>query len=76
MQPKLNALPPGPDRGITRETIEADLAQRLNVDPTRATQVLTAVGATVAQSVSAGQLEDAHSQLPEDLRGVFSGAAA
>jgi CBS domain-containing protein/uncharacterized protein (DUF2267 family) len=75
MQPLLYALPPGPDRGVTRQTIEADLIQRLNVDATRATQILTAVGATVAQSVSAGQLKDTHSQLPEELRGVFSDSA-
>jgi len=75
MQPELFALPPGPDRGITRETIEADLSQRLNVDATRAMQLLTAVGATVAQSVSAGQLKDTHSQLPEELRAVFSHSA-
>jgi uncharacterized protein (DUF2267 family) len=72
IQPKLYALPPGPDKGITRESIEADLVQRLNVDSTRATQLLTAVGATVAQSVSPGQVKDIQSQLPGELRGFFA----
>jgi CBS domain-containing protein/uncharacterized protein (DUF2267 family) len=76
IQPALYALPPGPDRQITRETIEAELVQRLNVDPARATQLLAAVGATVAQSVSAGQVKDTHSQLPEELRAVFSESSA
>ena len=76
MQPALYALPPGPDRRITKEIIEAELTQRLDVDPTRATQLLAAVGATVAQSVSAGQVKDTHSQLPEELRAVFSESPA
>lgn len=76
MQPALHALPPGPDRQIIREIIEAELVQRLNVDPTRARKILTVVGATVAQSVSAGQMKDTHSQLPEELREVFSDSAA
>ena len=74
MQPKLYALPPGPDKGITRASIEADLIQRLNMDSTRATQLLTAVGATVAQSVSPGQVKDIQSQLPEELRELFADA--
>lgn len=71
MQPTLYALPPGPDKLITRETIEAELVQRLNVDRTRAAQLMRAVGATVAQNVSAGQVKDVQSQLPEELRDVF-----
>jgi uncharacterized protein (DUF2267 family) len=72
MQPKLYALPPGPDKGITKASIEADLIQRLNMDSTRATQLLTAVGATVAQSVSPGQVKDIQSQLPGELRELFA----
>src|SRR5688572_24265632 len=44
LQPKLQALPPGPDKLITRETIETELVQRLNVDPARAAQLLAVVG--------------------------------
>jgi len=65
-------LQPGPDKLVSRATIEADLVRRLDVDPTRAAQLLTAVGATIAQSVSAGQMKDVQGQLPADLREVFS----
>ena len=72
MQPALRALPPGPDKSIKRGTIEAELVQRLGVLPGRATQLLAAVGATLAESISAGQMNDVQGQLPEDLRGIFS----
>lgn len=72
MQPALSALPPGPDKRISRQMIEAELVQRVNVHPSRATQLMASVWATLAQSVSAGQMKDVQSQLPEGLRGVFS----
>ncbi|HEY8459322.1 MAG TPA: CBS domain-containing protein [Blastocatellia bacterium] len=72
LQPTLMALPPGPDKLITKSTIEADLAHRLGVDPLRAAQILSAVGRTIAQTVSPGQIKDTQSQLPADLRGIFS----
>jgi CBS domain-containing protein/uncharacterized protein (DUF2267 family) len=72
MQPPLAALPPGPDKRINRQTIEAELVQRLNLEPARAGQLLTAVGTTIAQNVSAGQIKDVQRQLPEELRDVFS----
>jgi CBS domain-containing protein/uncharacterized protein (DUF2267 family) len=72
LQPTLLALPPGPDKLITRSTIEAELVKHLGVDTPRAAQILAAVGGTIAQSVSAGQMKDVQSQLPEDLRGIFS----
>lgn len=71
LQPELRALPPGPDKGITRDTIEADLARQLDVDPAGAAKLLAAVGATVAQAVSPGQMNDVRGQLPEGLRTVF-----
>jgi|SRR6185312_14935020 len=73
LQPTLKSLPPGPDKSITRETIESDLVRRLDIDPVRAAIVLRAVGVTIAQSVSAGEIDDVHRQLPEVLRSTFSG---
>jgi CBS domain-containing protein/uncharacterized protein (DUF2267 family) len=70
---KLKALRAGPDKSITREAIESDLVRRLDIDPVRAAIVLRAVGVSIAQTVSAGQIEDVHSQLPEVLRSTFSG---
>ncbi|MEP7226627.1 MAG: DUF2267 domain-containing protein [Gemmatimonadales bacterium] len=76
LQPRLEAQPPGPDKLIDRETIEAALVQRLNLDPPRAAQLLDAVGAVIAQSISSGQMEDVQGQLPEALRGVFTAPAS
>jgi len=73
LQPTLHAAPPGPDKTVTRDIIERELARRLDVEPTRAAHVVDAVGAALAQSVSAGEIEDVHSQLPEVLRSTFSG---
>jgi len=73
LQARLRTLPPGPDKSITRETMESELVRRLDIDPVRAAIALRAVGVTIAQSVSAGQLGDVHSQLPEVLRSTFSG---
>lgn len=48
-----------------------ELATRLAVELDRAGQLLNAVGATIAESVSAGQMEDVRGQLPSELRGAF-----
>jgi uncharacterized protein (DUF2267 family) len=72
LQPTLHALPPGPDKLVTRETIEGELMRRLNVEPSRAAELLAAVGTTVARNVSAGQVRNVQGQLPETLRGIFS----
>lgn len=71
LQAKLKHVPPGPDKRITRETIEAELVERLRVDPPRARELLTAVANTIAESVSAGELEDVLRQLPRELRAIF-----
>jgi uncharacterized protein (DUF2267 family) len=62
LQPRLRAQPPGPDKLITRETIEAELAQRLQVSPPLAAQLLEIVGTTITESVSTGQMEDVQRQ--------------
>ncbi len=72
VQPTLHAVPPGPDKLVTRATIERELVRRLDVEPSRAAEILAAVGGTVAQSISAGQAKDVQGQLPEGLRDVFS----
>jgi uncharacterized protein (DUF2267 family)/predicted transcriptional regulator len=72
LQPTLRALPPGPDKTITRQTIETELSERLDTDQSHTWQILVVVGDIVAQSVSTGQIDDVHGQLPIGLRGVFS----
>lgn len=71
LQPALYGLPLGPDKLITRETIEQELVQQLGVEPSRAAKILAAAGALIAQSVSSGQMEDVRGQLPDSLREVF-----
>jgi uncharacterized protein (DUF2267 family) len=72
LQPTLQAVPAGPDKLVTRETIEGELVRRLGIEPSRAAELLAAIGTTVARSVSAGQVKNVQAQLPEALRGVFS----
>jgi uncharacterized protein (DUF2267 family) len=71
IQPRLRALPPGPDKSITRAAIESELAGRLGMDRKRAAEVLAAVGANIARCVSPGEVEELRSQLPEDLRAIL-----
>jgi CBS domain-containing protein/uncharacterized protein (DUF2267 family) len=72
LQHPLLGLPPGPDKLITLDTIESQLAQRLDIDPERASGLLTAIGSTIAQVVSPGQIENMQSQLPRPMRDVFA----
>lgn len=72
LQPALRALPPGPDKLITRQSIETELGKRLDVGPQRAAQITAAVGTAIARSISAGQVEDMRGQLPEELRSILS----
>jgi uncharacterized protein (DUF2267 family)/predicted transcriptional regulator len=72
LQPSLYALPLGPDKRITRETIERQLVQQLAVEPSQAAKLHALTGALIAQIVSAGQMEDVRSQLPASLREVFA----
>lgn len=75
LQPELGALRPGPDKDITRSSIEAEIARRLDVDSVRAAVLLDAIGGTVARNVSAGQVEHVRRQLPQELRGAFTASA-
>jgi uncharacterized protein (DUF2267 family) len=72
LQPMLQALPPGPDKFITRETIWDELRHWLGLHEGHIAQILLAVGTVVARTISPGQIKDVQSQLPEDLRVIFS----
>jgi uncharacterized protein (DUF2267 family)/predicted transcriptional regulator len=74
LQPTLRALPAGPDKTITRQTIEAELSERLGTNQSHTWQILVAVGDIVGQTVSPGQIDDVHGQLPDGLRGILSGS--
>lgn len=68
----LRALPPGPDKSITRNSIEAQLAARLDVDHDRAALLLAAVAGVVAKNISPGEVEHMRGQLPEEFRDVLA----
>jgi uncharacterized protein (DUF2267 family)/predicted transcriptional regulator len=74
LQPTLRALPPGPDKSITRQTIEAELSEQFGANQSYPWQILVAGGDIVAQTVAPGQIEDVHGQLPDGLRGILSGS--
>jgi hypothetical protein len=44
----------------------------LEVEPPCAADILNAVGRTLEQNVSAGQIDDVQGQLPEELRSICS----
>lgn len=71
LKPHLRALPPGPDRSVTQESIEAELVARAGIEQDRATSVFVAVANTVLDSISPGQAEQVRSQLPKDLQKLF-----
>jgi uncharacterized protein (DUF2267 family) len=66
-------LPGGPDRTLTRETIEAELVRKLDVEPERATELAREVGSAFERLVSPGEIDDVRAQLPADLKAILSG---
>jgi uncharacterized protein (DUF2267 family) len=71
LQEHLRTVPPGPDKSITLEGIERELASRLGADASRVREILAGVGAVVVDSVSKGEMDDVRIQLPAELRGIF-----
>jgi uncharacterized protein (DUF2267 family) len=68
---RMQTFTDGPDKSITREAIEKEIARCLDVDAPRASQILSAIGMTLADSVSPGQIEDVRGQLPKDMKSIF-----
>lgn len=71
LHPVLRSLPPGPDKRINRQFIESRIAEEPDLDPERAGELLQIVAATMAQTVSPGQIRNVRGQLPADLAGIF-----
>ncbi len=67
----LRRVPEAVDRSVTRETVVAELTQRLGMDEPTASTALLAVGGAVAELVSDGQMNDVRGQLPPGLREAF-----
>lgn len=73
---RLHALPAGPDKTVSENTIIDELCAQLDFEPAEAGRVLAAVAGIVAGSISEGQAEDMRGQLPSGLRDVFRGHEA
>lgn len=71
MQEDFRQLPPGPDKQITRETIEEQISRKLTGSRTRASKLLQVTAGILSQIISPGQMEDIRGQLPPDLRSLF-----
>ena len=71
LQERLVNTPLGPNRAISRRSIEDDLVRRLRLDAEQASQVIDGVGLALGQSISEGELDDIRGQLPADLRTLF-----
>lgn len=75
MQPGLDRCFDGPDRNVTTNAIEKELASVLGVDAKAASRALQAVCAAVAGTVTAGEIAEVRGQLPEEMRELFPEAA-
>jgi CBS domain-containing protein/uncharacterized protein (DUF2267 family) len=71
LHPALEKSLDGPDKRITTETIEADLSRELRLDRDAAELVLTSICEAVADSVSAGEIEEFRGQLPLGMKDLF-----
>jgi uncharacterized protein (DUF2267 family) len=72
LRERLLALPPGPDRGLTLETIAVEIAKRLDVDVAVASTLAHRVGTALRYLVSPGELAHVKAQLPEALRPLLN----
>ncbi len=68
---RLTRVPRGPNRNVTRDSIERVLALRLDVGDARARELGRKLARAVESSVSAGEVFDVKAQLPADLRALF-----
>ncbi len=71
LRERLMELPPGPDRAVTRESLEADMAMRLDLDPESAAALVRRVAVTMEDFVSEAEVEQVISQLPRDMKAIF-----
>jgi CBS domain-containing protein/uncharacterized protein (DUF2267 family) len=71
LQPGLDQCLDGPDRSVTINAIEQELASVLGLDAKGARVALQAVTKAIAASVTAGEIAEVRGQLPEDMRKLF-----
>jgi uncharacterized protein (DUF2267 family)/CBS-domain-containing membrane protein len=61
----------GPDRGVTAQAMEEEMARSIGVARDHAGAILRAVFAVVSASVSPGQVAEVRGQLPEEMKNLF-----
>jgi CBS domain-containing protein len=71
VQPRLRALPPGPDLSVTRASLEREMAAALDVQRSRGASIVDAVGAVLAGSGSLEASDSIGRHLPLDLRSLL-----
>jgi uncharacterized protein (DUF2267 family) len=68
---RLEDLPAGPDASITRQTMEWDMAEELQLDADAAAEMVERVAACLGDFVSQGEVADIVAQLPLDMKALF-----
>lgn len=68
LQPQLDQCLDGPDRAVTSEAIETEIARALGLDSEQASATMQAVFNAVCDTVSAGQINEVRGQLPQDMK--------
>jgi CBS domain-containing protein/uncharacterized protein (DUF2267 family) len=71
LRERLRGVSIGPDRSVTRESLEQALSVRLGMDPSRAIVLLAIIGRVLESAISRGELADVRAQLPADMRSIF-----
>ena len=74
LQEDLLDLSAGPDRSINAESICAALQSRYGFEKDQAHEVLANFCSCLTELINMGQIEQIQTQLPEDLRALFSAA--
>jgi uncharacterized protein (DUF2267 family) len=71
LRDRLMDLPRGPDRAVTRESLETDMAMRLDLDPESAAALVRRVAVTMEDFVSEPEVDQVISQLPRAMKELF-----
>jgi uncharacterized protein (DUF2267 family) len=64
-------LPAGPDRHVTREAIDAEMAERLHLEPNDADYMVQRVGAALGNLLGDSEIQHVATQLPMALRSIL-----
>jgi uncharacterized protein (DUF2267 family) len=72
MRERLAGLPAGPDVSVTRESLEADMAMRLDLDPERAAAIVRRVAVSIGDFVTEAEVEHVIAQLPREMKEIFA----